>query len=132
MKLAEIKSRMIDAFFTSKGEGVGEDQLDGIISSLGSNVLKEDASPLVGAVMAEHEDPLAAYRELSKGKMSCGCVCEDGNMLYVMVRNGKQLACINLTAPTRVERGCTFREVKEVFTQAADLDSSVTYRTFYV
>lgn len=131
MKLTDIKSRIVDAFFTSKGEGISEAQVTSVITSLGTNVLKEDMTKLTELVMSEHEDPIKAYRELSKGKQSCGYICDGQNVLYVMTRNGKALSCINLTAPTRVERGCTFREVKEAFTQAVDLDGDITFKTCY-
>jgi hypothetical protein len=132
LKLAEIKSRIISAFFTSRGEGISELQVSQVISSLGANVLKEDITMLTELVMREHDDPITAYRELSKGKQACGYICDGQNVLYVMARNGKALSCINLTAPTRVERGCTFREVKEAFSQACDLDCDISFKTGYL
>lgn len=131
MLLSEIKHRLIEAFFTSKGEGVHEDQLNEIIASLAS-VLSEDMTQLTELVANEHDDPIKAYRDLSKGKRSYGYICDGQNVLYVMARTGKKLSCVNLTAPTRVERGCTFREVKEAFTQAAELDGEITFRTCFL
>ena len=130
MKLNEIKSRLIEAFFSAKGDGMSETELASTVQSL-SKLIELDPSDLLEGACQEFDDSLMAYRQLSKGDASLGYVCDGDMILFVMVRKGKNLACINLTAPNKVERHCTFRDVREAFNEASELDGNIVFKTCF-
>lgn len=131
MKLTEIKSRLIEAFFSSKGDGLSESELTPTVQSL-AKLIELDPADLLESADQEFDDSLTSYRQLSKGDAAMGYICEGNNVLFVMVRKGKNLACINLTAPNKVERHCTFRDVREAFNEASELDGNVVFKTCYI
>lgn len=131
MKLNEIKSRLIEAFFSAKGDGMSETELASTVQSL-SKLIELDPSDLLEGACQEFDDSLMAYRQLSKGDAALGYVCDGDMILFVMVRKGKNLACINLTAPNKVERHCTFRDVREAFNEAGELDGNIVFKTCFI
>ena len=130
MKLNEIKNRLIEAFFSAKGDGMSETELASTVQSL-SKLIELDPSDLLEGACQEFDDSLIAYRQLSKGDAALGYVCDGDMILFVMVRKGKNLACINLTAPNKVERHCTFRDVREAFNEAGELDGNIVFKTCF-
>ena len=131
MKLTEIKSRLIEAFFSSKGDGLSESELAPTVQSL-AKLIELDPADLLESADQEFDDSLTSYRQLSKGDAAMGYICEGNNVLFVMVRKGKNLACIRLTARNKVERHCTFRDVREAFNEASELDGNVVFKTCYI
>lgn len=127
MKLAVIKARLIEAYFSAAGQGVDEEH----VSDYSGALLKlvESKGRVDIPTFDEHEDATLAYRALTKGDEAVAYVLdEDGQALYVMARSGKRFASVNLTSPSRAERPCTLREVREAFNQAAELGSSVVFK----
>lgn len=132
VKLSDIKFKMVEAFFSAKGdsEGIKESSLSNTVESL-SKLISLDTSLLLSSPHSEYTEPLLAYRDLSKGDYCLGYICEDDNILYVVLRKNKYLACINLAAPIKIERYCSFRDVKEVFNEAESLDN-ITFKTCFI
>jgi hypothetical protein len=132
LKLSDIKFRMVEAFFTAKGdsEGIKESDLSNTVESL-SKLISLDSSLLLSLPHTENTDSLPAYRDLSKGDCCLGYICEGDNILYIVLRKNKYLACINLAAPVKIERHCSFRDVKEVFNEAETLDN-ITFKTCFI
>jgi hypothetical protein len=128
LKLSEIKSRIIDAYFTSSGVGVPESTLPQVVSNL-CKLINVDPQDVADLVVNDFDDTTTAYRTLSKGDLALGYICDGADMLFVMIRHRKQLACINLTAPSKVERHCTFREVRDAFNEANEMETNVIFKT---
>lgn len=128
MKLADIKQRMIDAYFTSAGQGVTEEQLEQFTSELLKLVNAEELQSLLENDLSEHGDPTLAYRALMKDDCSFGYVLDEEEALYVVARHGKKFAAVNLTSPNRAVRPCSLREVREAFLQAPEHSSSVIFK----
>lgn len=128
MKLADIKQRMIDAYFTSAGQGVTEGQLDEFINELLKLVNAEELQALLESDLNEHEDPTLAYRALMRDDCSLGYVLDEEEALYIVARHGKKFAAVNLTSPNRAVRPCTLREVREAFLQAPEHSGSAVFK----
>jgi hypothetical protein len=123
---------MVEAYFSAKGAGVPLAELNALATRLGSMV-ELDLSMLLEQPEQEFDEVTPAYRTLAKGDASIGYVTDAESLLFVTVRNGRKLACVNLTSPNRVERFCTLREVKDAFAEAEELDSgSVGFKVSYV
>lgn len=128
MKLADIKRRLIDAYFTSSGEGVTEAQLDSFTTELLKVVSAESLQDELQDNLVEHDDPTSAYRALMKHDCSYGIVLDEGDALYLVARYGKKFAAVNLTSPNRAVRPSTLREVREAFLQAPDHSMNAVFK----
>lgn len=128
MKLADIKQRLIDAYFTSAGQGVTEAQLDEFTSELFRLINAEELQAKLESDLIEHEDPTLAYRALMKDDCSLGYVLDEDQALYVVARRGKKFAAVNLTSPNRAIRPCTLREVRDAFLQAPEHSDSAIFK----
>ena len=128
MKLVDIKKQLIDAYFTSAGEGITESQLEEFIVELLAII--ERPALLEDLMEAPHEleDPTLAYRAMMKDDCSLGYILDEDQAMYVVVRSGKKFASVNLTSPNRALRGCTLREVREAFLQAPEHSASIVFK----
>lgn len=128
MKLVDIKKQLIDAYFTSAGEGVTEAQLEEFIAELLTIIDQPTLLEDLTQDPQELEDPTLAYRAMMKDDCSLGYILDEDQAMYVVVRSGKKFASVNLTSPNRALRGCTLREVREAFLQASEHSASIIFK----
>ena len=117
MKLADIKRQIIDAYFSSTGEGVSEAQLETFTDELLTIVNGEDV--FTAEELIEHEDPTIAYRSLMKEDVAVGYAMDSDTALY---------AVVNLTSPNKAVRSSSLREVREAFLQAPEHNSASIFK----
>lgn len=128
MKLADIKQKLIEAYFTSAGEGVTEVELEAYTAEALKLLNADSYQSALETDLVEHEDPTLAYRALMKGDCSLGYVLDEDQALYVVARNGKKFSSVNLTSPNKAVRLCTLREIREAFLQAPEHSAGAMFK----
>jgi hypothetical protein len=128
MKLIDIKQRLLTTYFSSaNGDGLLEAQAiidftDDLLSIV--EIQRHDMAD----DLREYDDSTLAYRALTREDVALGYIVEDEQALYMVSRNGKRFAAVNLTSPTKAVRTCTLREVRDAFLQAHNHNPNVTFK----
>ena len=132
MKLADIKTRIIKAYFIAEGTGISEDF---IIEQYATKLFQSIDSSVIPIIESIEEfklfdDATLAYRFLNKEDSSIAYVIDESSSdaIYMVVRTGKKFSSCNLTSPQKTIRPCTLREVREALLQVAEVLDSVTFK----
>lgn len=131
MKLLDIKSKLVEAYFKQGAEGIPEAQVTEKLKEL-CELLGADYEGLVASASLLTEDITTSYRGLAAGSQSYGYMVENGQALFIVARKGKSLGCINLTAPTQEPRFTTWTAIREAYNASDELDADITFNTGFI
>jgi len=132
LKLADIKSFMIEQFFAESTNGVSHDKLDGIFESLGTS-LKVDLSAdrLTDSQTNDSQDPSKAFKRFTEGRVAMLTIMEEDGMnknaLFAAVRYGTKVMIANLTTEMITEKTGDLAAVKSALKQAKARNDEVFF-----
>ena len=131
MKLSEIKTSLIDQFFTDGAVGVAQDQLDPIFESLGKAIsidLNSERLVLLQEQSSQSNDPSKAFKRFTDGRVSLLTIIEeDGNAILAAVRSGTHVRISDLTVSPPDERDGGLLSVKNALRQAKNRNDDVFF-----
>lgn len=132
MKLSEIKSGIIEQFFTESANGVSQDQVDSIFESLGKSLgldLNFDFTSLMES--NESADPSKAFKRFTEGRVAMLTIMEEDGMqknaLFAAVRYGALVKITNLAAESIIEKTGDLAAVKNALRQAKNRNDDVFF-----
>ena len=130
MKLADIKIRIIQAYFVAEGAGISEELIieqyvPKLFESIESKFPQDSIEDF-----KDFDDATLAYRYLNKEDLSVAYVIDEStsDAIYMVVRSGRKFSSCNLTSPQKTIRPCTLREVREALLQVQDASDSITFK----
>jgi sugar diacid utilization regulator len=131
MKLSEIKTSLIDQFFTEGSIGVPQDQLDPIFESIGKNVgldLNSERLVILQEKSNQSNDPSKAFKRFTDGRVSLLTIVEeDSNVILAAVRSGTSIRIADLTITPITERDGSLLSVKNALRQAKNRNDDVFF-----
>lgn len=129
MRLEELKSALVEQFFSDSTNGVKLDQLESIFKQLGEQ-LKSDLACLVNheVDLAESRnegtsaEPSKAFKKFTDGRRSVLAIIEgdgsDSRAIFAAARSGKKIAIMNLTNEEKVSTNSDLASIKAALKQA--------------
>lgn len=137
MRLEEIKTALIEHFFSKQSAGVNRDLIEPIFVELGKN-LNEDLSEMAvedttTAVEAQGSsaDPSKAFKRFTEGRKALLSICEeDGfktNVIFAAVRIGKSVVYEDLTVENRAIKNGDLAKIKTAIRQAKNLNDEAYF-----
>lgn len=133
MKLNEIKTALVDKFFSKQASGVSKTEIDPIFISLGK-FLKTDLTELAStdeAIVVESEqgsssDPSKAFKRFTEGRTALLSICEDDGfkkmVIFAAVRIGSGIVYEDLTVDDRVIKKGDLASIKSALRQSKNLN----------
>lgn len=136
MRLEEIKTALIEHFFSKQSAGVNRDMIEPVFVELGKK-LNEDLSEMAvdDSVVVEAQgssaDPSKAFKRFTEGRKALLSICEeDGfktNVIFAAVRVGKNVFYEDLTVDTRVAKKGDLATIKTAIRQAKNLNDEAYF-----
>ena len=133
MRLAEIKTGLIDLFFKDGSNGVPLDELDTIFESIGNaigiDLSSERQSSLQHQQSNQSNDPSKAFKRFTEGRVSMLTIIEEDGMnaIFAAVRSGTSIKIVDLTVTPLVERDSGLLAVKQAIKQAKNRNDDVFF-----
>jgi hypothetical protein len=133
MKLSEIKTGLIDQFFTDGSQGVPLDQLDTVFESIGNaigvDLSSERLTLLQHQQSNQSNDPSKAFKRFTEGRISMLTIVEEDGMnaIFAAVRSGMSVKIVDLTITPLVERESGLLAVKNAIKQAKNRNDEVFF-----
>jgi hypothetical protein len=134
MKLAEIKSSIIESFFTEDSAGVPQDQLDPVFESIGKTVgldLNSEKLALLSQSSNQSSDPSKAFKRFTEGRVAILAIIEEDGMvqnaIFAAVRSGMNTKVSDLTNAAINEKNGGLADVKSALRQAKDRNEDVIF-----
>lgn len=129
MKLFELKSALIEQFFTEADTGVLVEDLVEILENLKMKSLLGEETR--GESSAE---PSKAFKKFTDGRRSTLVICEDEDLkklaIFTAVRIGKKVAYVDLTSESLEVKTGTLSSVKNALKQAKNFDDDVYFQVY--
>ena len=138
MKLNEIKTALVDKFFSKQASGVSKTEIDPIFISLGK-FLKTDLTELAStdeAIVVESEqgsssDPSKAFKRFTEGRTALLSICEDDGfkkmVIFAAVRIGSGIVYEDLTVDDRVIKKGDLASIKSALRQSKNLNEDAYF-----
>jgi len=133
MKLSEIKTSLIDQFFTDGSQGVPLDQLDTVFESIGNaigvDLSSERLTLLQHQQSNQSNDPSKAFKRFTEGRISMLTIVEEDGMnaIFAAVRSGTSVKIMDLTVNPLVEKNSNLLGVKNAIKQAKNRNDEVFF-----
>lgn len=138
MKLDEIKTALVDKFFSKQAAGVNRSEIEPVFLSLGS-FLKVDLSELASndeTIVTEAEqgsssDPSKAFKRFTEGRSALLSICEDDGfkkmVIFAAARQGKSVVYEDLTVDDRSPKKGDLASIKSALRQAKNLNEDIYF-----
>jgi hypothetical protein len=137
MKLNEIKTALVDKFFSKQASGVSRTEIEPVFISLGKS-LKADLTDISteDAIVVESEqgsssDPSKAFKRFTEGRTALLSICEDDGfkkmVIFAAVRIGSGVVYEDLTVDDRVIKKGDLASIKSALRQAKNLNEDAYF-----
>lgn len=138
MKLDEIKTALVDKFFSKQAAGVSRTEIEPVFLSLG-DFLKVDLSELTSndeTIVTEAEqgsssDPSKAFKRFTEGRTALLSICEDDGfkkmVIFAAARQGKAVVYEDLTVDDRSPKKGDLASIKSALRQAKNLNEDIYF-----
>jgi hypothetical protein len=139
MKLSEIKTALVDKFFSKQANGVSRTEIEPVFIDLGKS-LKSDLTELANndatTVVIESEqgsssDPSKAFKRFTEGRNALLSICEDDGfkkmVIFAAVRVGTGIVYEDLTVAERVIKKGDLASIKSALRQAKNLNEDAYF-----
>jgi hypothetical protein len=137
MKLNEIKTALVDKFFSKQASGVSRTEIEPVFISLGKS-LKADLTDISteDAIVVESEqgsssDPSKAFKRFTEGRTALLSICEDAGfkkmVIFAAVRIGSGVVYEDLTVDDRVIKKGDLASIKSALRQAKNLNEDAYF-----
>jgi hypothetical protein len=134
MKLSEIKSGLIETYFTDGSIGVPQDELDAVFESLGRTIgLDLNSERLTTLFQASNQssDPSKAFKRFTEGRLAILTIVEEdgtnANAIFAAVRSGTQVKISDLTITPIAEKAGGLLAVKNALRSAKKRNDDVFF-----
>ena len=138
MKLNEIKTALVDKFFSKQASGVSRTEIEPVFISLGKSLKADltDISTTEDDVVVESEqgsssDPSKAFKRFTEGRTALLSICEDDgfkkNVIFAAVRIGSGIVYEDLTVDERVIKKGDLASIKSALRQAKNLNEDAYF-----
>lgn len=137
MKLIEIKTALVDKFFSKQAVGVSKTEIDPVFMNLGK-FLKADLTELainddaiVESEQGSSSDPSKAFKRFTEGRTAMLSICEDDGfkkiVIFAAVRVGSGIVYEDLTVDERVTKRGDLASIKTALRQAKNLNEDAYF-----
>lgn len=138
MKLSEIKTALVDKFFSKQAAGVNRSEIDTVFLGLGK-FLEADLTELTvddDTIVLESEqgssgDPSKAFKRFTEGRTALLSICEDSEfkkmVIFAAVRIGTKVVYEDLTVDERTPKKGALTSIKSALRQAKNLNEDVYF-----
>ena len=137
MKLIEIKTALVDKFFSKQAVGVSKTEIDPVFMNLGK-FLKADLTELainddaiVESEQGSSSDPSKAFKRFTEGRTAMLSICEDDGfkkiVIFAAVRVGSGIEYEDLTVDERVTKRGDLASIKTALRQAKNLNEDAYF-----
>lgn len=132
MKLAEIKSGLIEQNFASNCNGISGEPLFAIFEKLGSSLGLDLSQSVLDSIMSSRSnDPSKAFKKFTEGHTAVMSFIEAEdeklNTIFIAIRTGKTVKVANLTTDPISERQSDLRSVREALKQAKNFNEDIIF-----
>lgn len=138
MKLSEIKTALVDKFFSKQATGVNRADIEPVFVGLGSflktdltELASNDATVVIESEQGSSSDPSKAFKRFTEGRTALLSICEDDGfkkmVIFAAVRVGKNVAYEDLTVDDRVLKKGDLASIKGALRQAKNLNEDVYF-----
>lgn len=138
MKLDEIKTALVDKFFSKQAAGVSRTEIEPVFLSLGdflkidlSELASNDETIVTEAEQGSSSDPSKAFKRFTEGRTALLSICEDDgfktNVIFAAVRIGKSVVYEDLTVENRVIKKGDLAKIKTAIRQAKNLNDEAYF-----
>lgn len=138
MKLNEIKTALVDKFFSKQASGVSRTEIEPVFISLGKSLKADltDISTTEDDVVVESEqgsssDPSKAFKRFTEGRTALLSICEDDGfkkmVIFAAVRIGSGVVYEDLTVDDRVIKKGDLASIKSALRQAKNLNEDAYF-----
>lgn len=130
MKLAELKTSLVEQFFTPASSGLPTELLSEIYqdlkNKLGSELIVESTSPGIHS-----NEPSKAFAQFTKDRESVVAIIEEDGMkkkaLFAAAKRGTQIAYMTLTQEGREVKKGDLKTIKDALRQAKNLNDEIDF-----
>jgi hypothetical protein len=136
MKLNEIKTALVDKFFSKQASGVSRTEIEPVFISLGKSLkadltdISEDAI-VVESDQGSSSDPSKAFKRFTEGRTALLSICEDDGfkkmVIFAAVRIGSGVVYEDLTVDDRVIKKGDLASIKSALRQAKNLNEDAYF-----
>lgn len=140
MKLNEIKTALIQQFFSKHANGVSRAEIEPVFVELG-NFLKADLRELASndeTIVTESEsdqgssnEPSKAFKRFTEGRRALLSICEDDGLkkmvIFAATRVGKHVVYEDLTIESREIKKGDLASIKSALRQAKNMNEDVYF-----
>jgi hypothetical protein len=136
MKLSEIKTALVDKFFSKQAAGVNKTEIEPVFVGLG-NFFSVDLTDLTSNnIVIESEqgssnDPSKAFKRFTEGRTALLSICEDDGfkkmVIFAAVRIGTKIVYEDLTVDARVMKKGDLASIKSAIRQAKNLNDEAYF-----
>jgi hypothetical protein len=134
MKLSEIKSGLVETYFTEGSVGVPQGQLDPVFESLGNTVGLDLNSEYLSTLLQtsnQSSDPSKAFKRFTEGRVALLTIVEEdgssANAIFAAVRSGTHVKISDLTISPIAEKAGGLLAVKNALKQAKKRNDDVFF-----
>lgn len=130
MKLSELKSALIEQFFTAESGGVSTIDLPDVHEAL-AKVLKVKlstlSSPLNEGLESICHDATKGFKKFTDGRRCILSIMEEDKVLFAAARSGRDVAYSDLTVLPRIALKGDLSKVKMALRQAKNLNDDAYF-----
>ena len=138
MKLSEIKTALVDKFFSKQAAGVSRIEIEPVFIDLGkflkadlTELATNDATVVVELEQGSSSDPSKAFKRFTEGRTALLSICEDDGfkkmVIFAAVRIGSNVVYEDLTVDERVLKKGDLASIKSALRQAKNLNEDAYF-----
>jgi len=138
MKLSELKTALVDKFFSKQANGINKTKIDPVFVELGKflsadlhDLTSSDDSIVVESEQGSSSDPSKAFKRFTEGRTTLLSICEDDGfkkmVIFAAVRVGTNVVYEDLTIDERVMKKGDLASIKSALRQAKNLNEDAYF-----
>ena len=137
MRLDEIKTALIEQFFSKQSAGTSKAEIEPVFTKLGQLLsadlteLATDDDLVVEAEQASSSDPSKAFKRFTEGRTALLSICEDDGfkkmVIFAAARVGKSVVYEDLTVSERAPKKGDLAAIKSALRQAKNLNDDAYF-----
>lgn len=135
MKLSEIKTALVDKFFSKQASGVNRVDMDPVFERVASFIKADltflSTDSLVESEQGSSSEPSKAFKRFTEGRTAVLSICEDDGfkkmVIFAAVRNGSTIVYEDLTVEGELTKFGDLATIKSALRQAKNLNDDVYF-----
>lgn len=138
MKLSELKTALVDKFFSKQAAGVSKTEIEPVFISLGkfleadiTDLTNDDDIIVTESDQGSSSDPSKAFKRFTEGRTAMLSICEDDGLkkmvIFAAVRVGTNVVYEDLTVDKRIMKKGNLTSIKNALRQAKNVSEDAYF-----